>query len=206
MTGRQSDPGASPKDKMVILELANGLLDDFLEFFDHHAFCDNPSWSGCYCVYYHADDEEEWKKRTAPENRDLAIRLIKEGRLQGKLAYLNKELVGWCNAAPRNSFPRLALSKNLHVEDPERIGSIVCFVVAKPHRGKGIASLLLEAACESFATRGFLFAEAYPLKNAESEAANFPGPLRMYLKNGFSVFRDLDRYLIVRKALQRPSR
>jgi len=203
MTGEQSDPRGSPNEDITVLELTTGILNDFLEFFDHSAFCDNPSWSGCYCVYYHTDNQEEWEKRTASENRDVAIRLIKEGRLQGLLAYLNKKPVGWCNAASRNSLPRLAISRDLRVEDAEGIGSIVCFVVAKPHRDRGIASRLLEAACDSFSARGFPFAEAYPLKHAESDAANFPGPLRMYLKQGFSVFRELDRYLIVRKPLRK---
>src|SRR2546422_1010526 len=46
--------------------------------------------------------------------------------------------------------------------------------------------------------------EAYPVKKPESAAYNFPGPLSMYLKNGFSTHRDADWYLVVRKRLEKP--
>ena len=44
-------------------------------------------------------------------------------------------------------------------------------------------------------------AEAYTVKNPKSDAYNFPGPLSMYLKNGFTECRDTDWYLVVRKLL-----
>ena len=54
------------KDETVIWELTPELLDDFLNFFDHDAFADNPVWFGCYCMYYHfMGTVEEWDKRSA---------------------------------------------------------------------------------------------------------------------------------------------
>jgi len=84
----------------------------------------------------------------------------------------------------------------------ERVGSIVCFVIASSHRGQGVASHLLNAACNKFAQKGLEYAEAYPVKKPESAAYNFPGPLSMYLKAGFTEHRDADWYLVVRKRLQ----
>ena len=86
----------------------------------------------------------------------------------------------------------------------ERVGSIVCFVVAASHRHQGVASHLLNAACKKFAEKGLEYAEAYPVKKPPSAAYDFPGPLSMYLKNGFSTYRDADWYTVVRKRLTKP--
>ena len=94
--------------ELVIKELNPSLKDDFLYFFDHIAFADNPDWSDCYCSLYHF-----------------------------------------------------------------------------PNKGKA-------------ESRG----EAYPVKKPLSDAYNFPGPLSMYLKAGFTEHRDADWYLVVRKKLQ----
>jgi GNAT superfamily N-acetyltransferase len=84
----------------------------------------------------------------------------------------------------------------------ERVGSIVCFVVASSHRNQGVASHLLNAACNRFSQKGLEYAEAYPVKKPQSAAYNFPGPLSMYQKAGFVTYRDADWYLVVRKRLE----
>jgi len=77
-----------------------------------------------------------------------------------------------------------------------------CFVIASTHRGKGVASKLLNTACNKFTEKGLEYAEAYPVKNPPSAAYNFPGPLSMYLKSGFTTHRDAEWYLVVRKRLE----
>jgi len=202
MHEKAADSNSHRKDKTVIQELTPRVLDDFLNFFDHEAFADNPSWFGCYCMYYHfTGTGGEWEKRSPSENRDAISVLIKNGKAHGLLAYVDGRPVGWCHAAPRTAIPRLKLHREFSVEDPERVGSIVCFVIAKPYRGMGIAHRLLDAACKMFTRQGLAFAEAYPRKRTESDADNFPGPLKMYLDAGFTVFRELERYVIVRKPL-----
>ena len=195
-------PVADSMSEPVIRELTPELLDDYLKFFDNDAFADNPAWAGCYCMYYHfSGTDEEWDLRTASENRATISDLIRNGQAHGLLAYVGGKPVGWCKAAPRLALPKLNLYKDLQVDDADRVGSIVCFVIAKPYRGRGIARRLLNAACDVLARRGFAFAEAYPRKHVESEADNYPGPLKMYLSAGFTIFRDVDRCVIVRKPL-----
>ncbi len=82
---------------------------------------------------------------------------------------------------------------------------VVCFVVASSHRNQGVASKLLNAACQKFSQKGLEYAEAYPVKKPQSAAWDFPGPLSMYLKNGFSTHRDADWYMVVRKRLEKSS-
>ncbi len=105
-------------------------------------------------------------------------------------------------AAPRSSYPGVQWLMGPGPDKYERVGSIVCFVIASTHRNQGVASQLLNAACNKFSQKGLEYAEAYPVKKPESAAYNFPGPLSMYLKNGFSTHQDADWYLVVRKRLK----
>jgi len=51
---------------------------------------------------------------------------------------------------------------------------------------------LLNAACKKSVQKGLECAEAYPIKKPQSAAWDFPGPLSMYPRNGFSTHRDAD--------------
>lgn len=184
---------------LVVKELTPSLRDDFLFFFDNVAFADNPDWSGCYCSLYH------FSNRGKVETRREASSQIEEGRTHGFLAYDKGKPVGWCNAANRNSYPALHWLLGPGPDRWEKVGSVVCFVVGASHRKKGVATQLLNATCKKFSQEGLEYAEAYPVKKPPSAAYDFPGPLSMYLKNGFNTHRDADWYLVVRKRLEKPS-
>jgi ribosomal protein S18 acetylase RimI-like enzyme len=194
--------------------LTPGLLEDWLAFFDHDAFADNPDWSGCYCQHFHADrTERAWALRTDEENRAATVEHINAGRLNGYLAYAGGRPVGWCQAAPRSSIPNVANDPEL-VGDPgggevpasedERVGSIVCFVVAEACRRQGVAAALLDAACAGFRAAGLTVAEAYPLITARGDASNYHGPLALYRSAGFELWRELKGRLVVRRELTQP--
>lgn len=190
--------------KYSIRPLASELLDDYLSFFDHDAFCDNPDWQSCYCAYYHCYSparEREWEERTAEENRATVCELIRAGRMRGYLAYDGGRVVAWCHAAPRADLPLLQDSLDLPCDYAGGIGSIVCFVVAKGHRRQGIARQLLDAACQGFRAMGLACAEAYPRTGRETNAENYHGPLAMYLASGFQPIQTREDAVIVRKAL-----
>ena len=185
--------------EIVVKELTPSLTDDFLLFFDSVAFEDNPDWSDCYCSAYHFANN-----KGKSESRREASSLVEEDRMHGFLAYDNGKPVGWCNAASRSSYPGVQWLMSPGPDKYERVGSIVCFVVASSHRNQGVASKLLDFACKKFSQKGLEFAEAYPVKKPESAAYNFPGPLSMYHKAGFVTYRDADWYLVVRKRLEPP--
>ncbi|HZY94712.1 MAG TPA: GNAT family N-acetyltransferase [Candidatus Bathyarchaeia archaeon] len=111
-------------------------------------FADNPDWSDCYCSLYH------FANRNKAETRRTASGQIEEGRIRGFLAYDDGQPVGWCTAANRNSYPTLHHLLGPDLDRWEKVGSIVCFVVAASHRSKGVASQLLNAACDKFAQDG----------------------------------------------------
>ncbi len=177
------------------------LADDFLAFFDRDAFMDNPDWSGCYCLFYQFTGED-WEDATPEQNRAAKEALIVRGEAHGCLAYLDGAPVGWCHAAPRASLPGLDRVPEFSCDgDPAEIGAIVCFNVAAPYRGQGLARRLLDTACDDLRARGFAIAEAYPAKRARSDARDYHGRLEMFLKAGFAIHREGERFAIVRKAL-----
>jgi len=180
---------------LVVKELTPSLRDDFLLFFDSVAFADNPDWSDCCCSLYH------FPNRGKAESRREASSHVAEAKIHGFLAYDNGRPVGWCNAANRNSYPTIHWLMGPGPNKSEKVGSIVCFIVASSHRNKGIASHLLNTACKKFSQEGLEFAEAYPVKESRSAAYNCPSPVSTYLKHGFKTHRDADWYQVVRKRL-----
>jgi hypothetical protein len=78
-------------------------LPDLLRHFEGAAFADNPKWRSCYCQFLYVDHHKvNWMERTGEENRAAACDSIRQGRMQGFLAYRAGQVVGWCNAAPRS--------------------------------------------------------------------------------------------------------
>ncbi len=126
--------------QITLRELTPDLLPDWLAFFDHDAFADNPDWAACYCHFFHADSAvKPFDDLSGPENRAAACALIAAARLKGYLAYADGKPVGWCQAAPRVLIPNLQLDECLAVDDLDRVGAVVCFTIAEPYRRRGIA-------------------------------------------------------------------
>ena len=178
------------------------ILPDFFHFFDHVGFSDNPDWASCYCCYFHiACTEKEWTKRTREENRKYAERSILSGDMKGYLAYRNGLPVGWCNANDKAMLGRLTADRDLLDSRGEKVGSVVCFVIAPSFRKQGIARQLLEEACTGFKNLNYGFVEAYPRKKGSSDAQHYHGPLSMYQKAGFFIHKEFPEYFVVRKEL-----
>lgn len=194
--------------QVEVRELKPELVPDFLSFFDR-AFSDFPEWAGCYCGFYETLGRDwDSSAKAGPEHRAAKSDRIRSGKAQGLLAYIDEKPVGWCNAQARANFANMR-SYTLAVTDPrEPVGSIMCFLVAPEHRRKTVGTALLNAACDKFRRDGLNIAEAYPTTNSQAKfgeipwpEANYKGPLAMYLKNGFKIHHQLERFAIVRKPL-----
>ncbi len=197
---------------LELRELTPALLDDYLAFFDRDAFADFPWWSACYCTFYR---DPQHDGNSTPAMRDLrrarAEAFVASGEQQGLLAYDGGTVVGWCNADVRSRYAALRRFADIVDGPGDRIGATMCFVVAAPHRGKGVASALLDAAGERFRRLGLELAEGYPTTSAPtgpyadqipSTAHNYHGPLAMYLKAGYTIDKQLDQFAVVRKPLR----
>jgi ribosomal protein S18 acetylase RimI-like enzyme len=173
---------------------------DFLAFFDGEAFSDNPKWSSCYCQCFYEDHRSvRWAQRSAAENRACAVHRIGVGEMQGLLAYQDGKVIGWCNAAPRTLLHAL---DDEPIEGAERVGTILCFLVAPDARGRGVATSLLAAACAALKSKGLAIVEANPRTQTRKDSENHFGPLAMYLAAGFEVRRsDADGSVWVERRL-----
>ena len=186
-----------------IVSLTPAHTRDVLEFFDRDAFMDNPIWADCYCYFpHHEPDYEAWQRRTGEQNRADKRALIEQGKSQALLAYADGRMVGWCHAAPRITLPMFDRRPGFEADDAHRVGSIVCFIVAAPYRGQGIARSLMEAACEHLRAQGLAVAEAYPPKEAGSAARAHLGTVPMYEGAGFTHHREAGDTIIMRRSLR----
>ena len=192
-----------------IVDLTPERADQYLQFFDKDAFTDFPDWSGCYCGFYDTPgDHWDSSPKAGPEHRAARAERIRSGQAHGLLALADDTVVGWCNAQSRSGFRNMRRYA-LVIEDPtDLIGSIMCFLVAPGYRGKGIGTALLNAACDMFRNDGLNVAEGYPPTDTSKRTwevpwaeENYKGSLNMYLKAGFKVHRQLERFAVVRRQL-----
>jgi GNAT superfamily N-acetyltransferase len=184
--------------------LAPGDCDAYLRYFDREALPDNPAWASCYCITYNVNiGPDEFEERTAAENRDDKAAMIRRGDATGVLAYSQGNIVGWCNAGPRAGFPLLDRYPEFAADgDQETAGAIVCFVIAPPYRGQGIAGKLLAGACDMLRDRGLTSVYGYPPRGAATAAGAYHGTLSMYRAVGFTeTGAASQRYVTVRKSL-----
>ena len=203
------DPGAQAEiarlpaiGDVEVHEVTADRLADYQAFFDNDAFRDYPAWSACYCMETHrTQSDEEWAARTAADNRRDMGAGITEGKVTGLLAYVEGKPVGWCNYGETTRLAGVMHKLGLSTADHEGVGSVACFVIAAPYRGHGVAGRLLDAAIERLRRRGVRQVEAYPRRAEDSAQANYRGPLGMFLRAGFELYKETDKNLIVRKTL-----
>lgn len=204
---------AEPKVRgLEIRELTPELLDDYLYFFDTVAFADFRWWSACYCRFFQdpSDPDGDSSPRMKDRHRALARELVLNGQTEGFLAYVDGKPVGWCNAAPRASY-RMPRRIAKAIDDPnEPVGSTVCFIVGAEHRGRGVASALLQAALARFRRLGLRYAEGYPNTGAPTgpyaadipwSAHHYHGPVSMYEKASFRLHKQFDTWAVYRRSL-----
>lgn len=191
-----------------IRKLTPQLAEEYVHFFDVTPHDDTVEEHKCYCVTWRSDDSSatdhtHWYP-TREERREHAIQLVREGRIQGYLAYQDNEIVGWCNANAdcQECIDYLrAYWPIAEYPDGIRVKSIFCFVIAPRLQRKGIATKLLERVCKDAASDGFDFVEAYVNQEFIDTAHEFRGPLAMYEKCGFQKYAEREGKIVMRRAL-----
>ena len=192
MTSRGSsafhDRGMPASPQLRIVPLGADRFDDLGTLFA----TGDPRW--CWCTYFRARGQD-WSTASPRANR-AALRALAEraddgaGEAPGLVAYEGDTVVGWVSLGPRADYERLTFSKLLRPVDDRAVWSIVCFVVGRRHRGRGIASALLSAAIEHARERGAATLEAYPLHESRgrvSSSAAYVGTQPMFERAGFRV-------------------
>ena len=143
----------------------------------------------CWCAFWRVRGAG-WNEWTAAKNRPVVEGLAGRRPAPGLVAYADGRAVGWVSLGPREDFERLEHSKVLARVDDRPVWSIVCFVVSRSVRGRGVARALLAAAIDYARAQGATMLEAYPVDPSRGRvpaASAFMGPLSMFEDEGFEV-------------------
>ena len=147
----------------------------------------DPKW--CWCQFYR-ERGLDWSNSTAADNRERLETLTSKGPPPGLVAYEGDRAVGWVSLAPRPAYDRLTHAKVLAPVDDQPVWSIVCFVVSRKARRKGVATALLDCAIDWARSQGATILEGYPsdTQGRKIPAANaYHGTLSMFESAGFEV-------------------
>jgi GNAT superfamily N-acetyltransferase len=149
----------------------------------------------CWCTFWRftnaesaglsADDRRAWLQQ-ATEAATTGERAI----APGLVAHEDGQVLGWISLAPRHDYGRLAKSRTIPMVDGEGVWSVICFVIGRAARGRGLASQLLATAVDYAASNGAAVLEAYPAAVPAGEripaSAAFSGVESLFLAAGFS--------------------
>jgi GNAT superfamily N-acetyltransferase len=165
----------------------------------------------CWCMYWRLRSKD-WSFANAAQARDGFHALVDAGRdpAPGLLAYRDGRAVGWVSLAPRDDYERLTNSRVRPRIDDLAVWSIVCFVVSKNERGRGLTTRLLDAATAYAIAHGAPGLEAYPVDPGDGRvptALGYTGLLSTFEAAGFEVVTRIDspqssvRRVIVRRRI-----
>lgn len=142
---------------------------------------------GCWCMWWRLKRSEFEKQKGAGNKRALR-KIVASGQVPGLLAYVDREPIGWCSVAPRESFPVLERSRVLKRVDDRAVWSIVCLFVAREFRGSGVSVVLLRAAVHYANKQDAKIVEGYPVEPKRGrmpDAFAYTGLASAFRKAGF---------------------
>lgn len=176
-------------DGVRIVPLTPAVLPDLADLFEQGG---DPRW--CWCAYFRVRGVD-FSKGSKDRHRGILETAVDdtaaEGRAPGLVAYDGDEAVGWLSIGPREDYERLARSRILGPLDDTPVWSIVCFVVGRRSRGRGVAKVLLAAGVDYAREHGASMLEAYPVEIPDGgripSAHVYHGTLSMFADAGFEI-------------------
>lgn len=189
---------------ITIKRLTPDLAEDYVHFFNTTPHNERYNMK-CYCVCWSSNVPEGFDVR--PE-ADVALPFVRNGNLQGYLAYSEGKVIGWVNANTKSEclnclgwqWSRTAYPTDSATDQYTK--SIFCFTIAPEFQRKGIATQLLEQVCSDAKQDGFRFVEAYPDKIFTEQSEGFVGHTEMYKKLGFTVCYETENRCVMLQKLK----
>jgi GNAT superfamily N-acetyltransferase len=147
----------------------------------------------CWCLWYRLRNKD-FSASGAAEKRARLHELVQAGPPPGLVALEHDRAVGWVSLGPRIEFERIEHSRTIpRLEGPEPCWAVVCFVVAREARRRGIAAQLLAGAVEHARASGARAIEAYPIDPSSVpggriyDAGAYTGTRSMFERAGFHL-------------------
>lgn len=162
----------------------------------------------CWCAYWYLPNRD-YKAGWGPDNAATLRSRVEGGEEPGVIAWVDGEAAGWCAVAPRENHDRLNRSKPFARLDDTPVWSVVCFVVCKGYRRRGLMRILLGAAVDHARNKGAVALEAYPTEPGPKagSADLYFGTAAAFRDAGFEeAARPLPRRPIMRLDLSPPAR
>lgn len=151
--------------------------DDFVQLFEGKG-C--PSY--CWCMAWRPLPGDRAQSTNAERKRAMQ-RIVAAGTPVGILAYQDKQPVGWCSIAPRQTYRPLGGEEYGGIAEKD-VWSLVCFFVPRYLRGQGIGKQLLQEAIKTAHKHGARVVEAYPV-DPDSPSYRFMGFVANFKAAGF---------------------
>jgi GNAT superfamily N-acetyltransferase len=134
---------------------------------------------------------KDFAASTVAANRGALRALVEDDPAPGVVAIEEGRVVGWCSVGPRADYERLEHSRTIPRFDDNPSWAIVCFVVGRTARGRGVARALLDGAVSYAAARGARAIEAFPAAPPEGDriptSSAYTGTLGMFVDAGFRI-------------------
>ena len=163
--------------------------------------------AGCWCQWPRLRGAD-FNRGTGEPNRRALKRQVADGSQPGIIAYVDGAPAAWCALAPRETYPRITNSR-LFADDAPEPGtwSVVCFFVAREHRGRRLTMRLLDAAAAHAKRHGARLLEGYPVDSGTRRVADafvWTGLASAFLDAGFTeVARPSPTRPLMRRTLRR---
>jgi GNAT superfamily N-acetyltransferase len=160
--------------------------------------------ANCWCMWWRLK-ASEFDAQSGEERKQCLKAIVESGEVPGLLAYDGGRPIAWCSIGPRERFGRLERSPALKRVDDQPVWSIVCFLVAKPYRGKGLMGRFLNAVLDYARSRGAQIVEGYPIDATGGLAgySGYTGIASTYRRAGFvDVLQRSGRKMIMRRSFE----
>ena len=174
---------------MEIVPATSDLWPQLAELFTRRGGPDTPF---CWCIFWRVRSKD-FSEATLASNRERLRGLVEAGPPPGLVAIEDGRAIGWVGLAPRPEYQRIERSRVIPRTDGPVPWSVVCFVVSRDTRGRGVASALLAAAVEHARTAGASAVEGYPIDVSAlpggrvRDTGAYVGTRSMFEKAGFRV-------------------
>ena len=173
-------------DGVRLRELTPDRWDDLERLFGPKGAC-----GGCWCMHWRVPRGGKlWEDVKGEPNRAAFRSLVEAGTACGVLAYKGDAPVGWCAFGPRTDLLRVERVRALKGTGVEGAWMVHCFLVAAPHRGRGLARAMLAEAVEACRKAGAGCVEGYPVTTARDGGRlepiwSYTGPVGIFEEAGF---------------------
>lgn len=150
-------------------------------------FGPNGAYYGCWCMFFRHRRKDFNDKKAAENKRDMRA-LVESGAEPGLIAYVDGQPAAWVSLDRRENLPMLVHSISNKPIDDNPVWSIVCFVVHKDYRRRGLMAALIDGAVKYVRKRGGTIAEAYPVEPDDKPLTGdrgYQGVLSAFLAAGF---------------------